>query len=68
LSTPENYYIIERVRIGNQIKVSACDPESGTEVSVFGPASAGKKELSDLAVKKLLYVMNKAAKANSDEA
>jgi hypothetical protein len=52
-------YIIEMIRIGNQIKVTACDPETGTEVSAIAPVNATKKELTDLAMNKLHYVLNK---------
>ncbi len=52
-------YLLEFMRIGNQIRVSACDPETGVEAVVFGPAKATQKELSDLAVRKLQYVLKK---------
>jgi hypothetical protein len=52
-------YIIEFVRIGQQVKVTACDPESGIEAVIFGPTQTPKKMLSNLAIKKLLYVMAK---------
>ena len=52
-------YLLEFVRIRNQVKVTACDPETGTEAVIIGPANASKKELTDLAIKKLEYVMKK---------
>ena len=52
-------YLLEYVRIGNQVKVTACDPETGLEVSIMGPANASKHDLSELAIRKLLYVMKK---------
>lgn len=58
--TDEGYsYLLEFVRIGNQVKVTACDPDTGIEAVIFGPANTPKKHLSELAVKKLKYVMNK---------
>lgn len=52
-------YLIEYTRIGAQVKVTACDPDTGIEASVVVPATATQKEMSDLAVCKLQYVMNK---------
>ena len=52
-------YLIEFFRIGKQVKVTACDPESGIEVSIIGPTTATQKALSELAVQKLLYVLAK---------
>jgi hypothetical protein len=52
-------YLLEFVRIGNQVKVTACDPDTGTEAVIFGPSNTTKKALSDLAVRKLHYVLGK---------
>jgi hypothetical protein len=52
-------YLLEFVRVGNHVKVTACDPVTGVETVVIGPANATKKALSDLAVKKLKYVLKK---------
>lgn len=52
-------YLIEYTRIGAQVKVTACDPDTGIEASVIVPANTTQKDMSDLAVRKLLYVMNK---------
>jgi hypothetical protein len=57
-------YLIEYVRIGNQVKVTACDPDTGLEVSIIGPANATKHELSELAIRKLHYVMNKGKESS----
>ena len=46
-------FLIEFVRIGNSTKVSAIDPETGIEVSIVGPTSAGEAILSRNAVAKL---------------
>lgn len=52
-------YLIEFVRIGHQVKVTACDPDTGTEAIIFGPAKTPQKALVDLAVRKLEYVLAK---------
>ncbi len=45
--------LIEAVRLGEMVKVSAIDAESGLEVSVCGPAGAGLDALTRLAIRKL---------------
>jgi hypothetical protein len=62
MSETPNSYLIETTRIGNQVKVTACDPDSGIEATVILPANATKKEMTDLAIRKLHYVMEKKAK------
>lgn len=55
---PEIY--IECVTHGGLMKVTAIHGATGTEVSVFGPASASSREaLTQTAVAKLAYVMKK---------
>ncbi len=55
---PEIY--IECVTHGSLMKVTAIHGATGTEVSVFGPASANSREaLTRTAVAKLAYVMKK---------
>lgn len=49
--------IVEFRPVGNAIKVVAVDPETGTEVSIVGSLSATQQELTDLAVRKLDYVL-----------
>jgi hypothetical protein len=44
---------IEIIRIGMTLKVSAIDPDSGLEVSISGPVSAGTYALSRIAARKL---------------
>jgi hypothetical protein len=55
-------YLIEFTRIGGQVRVMACDPETGTEAVVMGPASATQKDMTALAVRKLRYLLEKNAK------
>ena len=54
--------IIEYRPMGAYVKVSAIDAYSGREVSIVGAASATREELSDLAARKLEYVMKKETK------
>lgn len=45
--------IIEFVSVGNSVKVSAIDTESGVEATIIGSPKVTKKQLTDLAVRKL---------------
>lgn len=54
--------MIEFQQIGGSIKVTAFDPATFTEVSIVGSPGASKEQLSQLAVRKLLYVMHKEHK------
>lgn len=57
-------YLIEFVRIGNSVKVSAIDPVTGQEAAIIGPAAAGESVLSRQAIAKLKYVMDKSRKSS----
>ncbi|MEQ9145018.1 MAG: hypothetical protein RLO08_11750 [Parvibaculaceae bacterium] len=46
--------------VGDSIKVSAVDSETGTEVSITGPVRAPRSELERIALNKLRYVMKQA--------
>ena len=52
-------YIVEFVSVGKTVKVTAIDPATGREVSMVGPAKATRKQLIDLAVRKLEYVLDR---------
>lgn len=52
-------YIIEITAMGNSVKATAIDPHSMTEATIIGPASATQQQLSELAVRKLLYILGK---------
>jgi hypothetical protein len=52
-------YYIEFYQLGNAVKVSAADPETGIEAVVMGPLNAAKSDLQKLAVKKLEYLLAK---------
>lgn len=53
--------LLEYRRIGAYLKVMAVDPETGTEVSVAGPATGSRELLTRTAVSKLRYVLQKGA-------
>ena len=55
----EGEYLVEFIQVGSYMKVSAIDPVSGREVSIVGPASASRGQLTRVAVNKLKYVMAK---------
>lgn len=54
-------FIVETIRVGNAIKVTAIDPVSMREVSIVGSPKVSPKELSDLAIRKLKYVLERDA-------
>lgn len=51
--------LFEIVQNGNVARVTAIDPETGTEVVIQGPARAGDSVLKQNAARKLMYVLNK---------
>ncbi len=51
--------IIEFIRVGAYVKVSAVDPVTGTEVSIVGNPASGEEVLKRTALRKLKYVFNK---------
>ncbi|HEC00557.1 MAG TPA: hypothetical protein ENI91_02570 [Sphingomonadales bacterium] len=55
----EGEYLVEFIQVGSYMKVSAVDPVSGREVSIVGPASASRNQLTRVAVNKLKYVLAK---------
>jgi hypothetical protein len=55
----EREVIFEFVSIGNAVKVTAVDVESGIEAVVVGDLAAGEPALKRLAKRKLDYVMAK---------
>ena len=58
----ENRVIIEFIRVGAYVKVSAIDPVSGVEVSIVGDPASGETTLKRTAIRKLKYVLEKNAK------
>ena len=50
---------VEFVVLGNTVKATAIDPDTGEEASVIGPASAAQSTMAEAARRKLEYVQNK---------
>ncbi len=55
--------ILEFVRVGPLIRVSAMEPESLVEVVLQGPAAAGEAALRRAVLQKLAYVLRRRAAA-----
>ena len=56
---PGKEIYVEFVIMGNTVKVTAIDSESGLEASVIGPAGAPRAAMADAARRKLEYVAKK---------
>ncbi len=54
--------LVEFHRMGRQVKVSALDPVSLTEVSIIAPADLGERLMTANALRKLDYVMSRKAR------
>jgi hypothetical protein len=52
-------YIVEFVSVGRSVKVTAFDPVTLTEASVIGATRVPRKQLAELAIRKLNYVLSK---------
>ena len=50
---------VEFVQMGNTVKATAIDPETGQEASIVGPANAPRATLVEAARRKLEYVQKK---------
>jgi len=50
---------VEFVVLGNTVKATAIDPETGIEASIVGPASAPRSILAENARRKLEYLKSK---------
>jgi hypothetical protein len=50
---------VEFITLGNSVKATAIDPETGQEASIVGPANAPRAVLAENARKKLEYVKAK---------
>ena len=50
---------IEYVVLGNAVKVTAIDAQSGEEAAIVGPATAPRAALADAAKRKLDYILKK---------
>lgn len=60
----EDGILIEFQQHGTSVKVTAVDPVSTVEVSIIGPASAGRMELARAAIKKLKFVLDRKGEGN----
>lgn len=58
-ASSDDRVIIEFIRRGAYVKVSAIDPMTGDEVSIVGDPARGELSLKQTAVKKLRYVQQK---------
>ena len=50
---------VEFVALGNSVKATAIDPDTGLEASIVGPASAARSTLAEAAHRKLEYLQKK---------
>ena len=64
MASPDKRVIIEFVKVGAYVKVSAIDPTTRVEVSIVGDPSMSQSILEKTAVQKLNYVLNKRKKTD----
>ena len=57
---PGKEIFVEFVILGNSVKATAIDPESGLEASVIGPATAPRDAMAHAARNKLNYLAKKS--------
>lgn len=50
---------VEFVQLGNTVKATAIDPDTGLEASIIGPANAPRATLAEAARRKLEFVAKK---------
>ena len=59
----EKEYIIEKIIVGQYIKFTAIDPDTGLEASFIGPAkNHNESYMTSMAIKKIHYVMSQEKK------
>jgi hypothetical protein len=51
--------LLEFRPVGNSVKVSAIDQNTGTEVLIVGPRNAAESDLREAVIRKLKYVLEK---------
>jgi len=56
---PRKEIFVEFVSLGNALKATAIDPDTGLEASVVGPAGAARGAMAEAARKKLEYLARK---------
>lgn len=54
--------LFELRRIGNSVRVTAIDEETGTEAVIQGPATLSTQQLQTNALAKLRYILEKQKK------
>jgi hypothetical protein len=59
MDSREHGIIIEMIRDGRYVKVSAVDTRTGVEVSIVGDPRRGEAALRQAAISRLRYVMEK---------
>ena len=64
MAAPDKRVIIEFVKVGAYVKVSAIDPATRVEVSIVGDPSMSQSILERTAVQKLNYVLTKRKKTD----
>lgn len=52
-------YLIEYTTVGNAVKITAMDPETGIEVSTMGPSYMSRDLMAKAAINKLEYKIRK---------
>ncbi len=57
----EREVLFEMSRTGAYMKVVAVDAQTGTEISIVGPATAPPEVLKRQAIKRLLFVLKRKA-------
>jgi hypothetical protein len=62
---PAREVLIEMVRVGNAVKVTAVDPETLVEVSIVGSPAQGEEVLRRNAINKLNYMLRKRGEGGS---
>jgi hypothetical protein len=57
--------LFEMSRVGAYVKVAAVDVETGTEISIVGPATASPEVLKRQAINRLLFVLKRKAEGKA---
>jgi hypothetical protein len=58
--------IIEFIQLGDYVKVSAIDEESGVEAVTILPTNLSQADMQEAALRKLKYVMEKKKSSGDD--
>lgn len=63
----ERHYLIEFYALGNSVKATAIDPETGVEATILGAAHTSREYLKSQAVKKLERKLKRLAASGGEE-